>query len=140
MGRTELSPNQARDAAALAGATARPRRPAMSASAHLGFAMLAPSFIIVALLFLAPVVLTGVYSFTTMTTGTGISGGAYQIDEATIAALREQGFPADVLDRLGTESFTVDASILSAFSRRSRPAPPPPATSRRRARRFVDRS
>ena len=133
--------------------------------------MLAPSFIIVALLFLAPVVLTGVFSFTTMTTGTGISGGAYQIDEATIAALREQGFPADVLARLGTESFTVDdttlaaareagvpealiselaasiaarssrrASILSAFSRRSRPAPPPPATSRRRARRFADRS
>ena len=76
--------------------------------------MLAPSFIIVALLFLAPVVLTGVFSFTTMTTGTGISGGAYQIDEATIAALREQGFPADVLDRLGTESFTVDDTTLAA--------------------------
>jgi inositol-phosphate transport system permease protein len=123
MGRTELSPDEARDSAGPAGATlapapqagtARPRRPAMSASARLGFAMLAPSFIIVALLFLAPVVLTGVFSFTTMTTGTGISGGAYQIDEATIAALRQQGFSADVLDRLGTEAFTVDDTTLAS--------------------------
>jgi inositol-phosphate transport system permease protein len=123
MGRTELSPNEARDTAGLAGATlapalqagtARPRRLAMSASARLGFAMMAPAFIIVALLFLAPVVLTGVFSFTTMTTGTGISGGAYQIDEATFAALRELGFLANVLDRLGSESYTVDDTTLAA--------------------------
>jgi len=121
MDRTDPPPAEARGVAGPPGATLKParqadgsRRPAISSSARLGLAMLAPSFIVVALLFLAPVVLTGVFSFTTMTTGTGISGGAYQIDEGTIGALRAQGVPADAIARLGTESFAVDDTTLAA--------------------------
>jgi inositol-phosphate transport system permease protein len=87
----------------------------MSASARLGLVMLAPSLVIVALLFLAPVILTGVFSFTTMTTGTGISAsGAYQIDDVAAGTLRSQGVPAEILDRLSAELFAIDDTTLAA--------------------------
>jgi len=87
---------------------------AVSASARLGLVMLAPSFVIVVLLFLAPVILTGVFSFTTMTTGTGIRAGAYQIDDVAGGALGSQGVPAEILDRLGAELFSIDDVTLAA--------------------------
>lgn len=76
--------------------------------------MLAPSLVIVVLLFLAPVILTGVFSFTTMTTGTGIRAGAYQIDDVAAGTLRSQGVPADILDRLSAELFAIDDATLAA--------------------------
>ena len=92
---------------------------AMSTSARLGLVMLAPAFIIVVLLFLAPVILTGVFSFTTMTTGTGIRAGAYQIDDVAGGTLRSQGVPAEILDRLRCG---IMSSTTPAGGSRERPA------------------
>jgi inositol-phosphate transport system permease protein len=128
MGRRVSPPSEAQDAAVGQGEPdARVRRSrvappgvkprdrfAMSASARLGLVMLAPSFVIVVLLFLAPVILTGVFSFTTMTTGTGIRAGAYQIDDVAGGTLRSQGVPAEILDRLGAELFAIDDATLAA--------------------------
>ena len=50
----------------------------MSVSARLGILFLAPALIFVTLFFFAPVVLTGVFSFTNMSTATGITGGSGQ--------------------------------------------------------------
>ena len=51
----------------------------MSISAKLGYVFIAPALILVVLFFLSPVILTGVFSFTNMSTATGITGGAYKL-------------------------------------------------------------
>ena len=51
----------------------------MNSSRNLGLVLIAPAIVLVVLFFLMPVVLTAVFSFTTMSTATGITGGAYQI-------------------------------------------------------------
>ena len=63
--------------------------------AHLlGLGFMAPALFIIVFLFLAPVALTMMFSFTSMSSGTGISsGGAYEVTERTIRMLKDQGFP-----------------------------------------------
>jgi inositol-phosphate transport system permease protein len=84
----------------------------MSSSARLGLVMLAPAFVIVALLFLAPVALTGVFSFTSMTTATGITGGAYQLTDDAIARLRSQGLSPALAEALSSERYAINEATL----------------------------
>jgi inositol-phosphate transport system permease protein len=86
----------------------------MSSSARLGLLMLAPALIIVIGLFLAPVVLTGVLSFTSMTTATGITGGAYQLTSEAMNRLQSAGIPKATVDALGTERYRIDDGTLAA--------------------------
>ena len=51
----------------------------MNLSAKLGYVFIAPALILVLFFFLTPVIMTGVFSFTNMSTATGITGGVYLI-------------------------------------------------------------
>ena len=61
-------------------------------SAKLGYIFIAPALALVVLFFLTPVLMTGVYSMTNMSTATGITGGSYQITPSVLSQLGDQGF------------------------------------------------
>ena len=60
-------------------------------SAKLGYIFIAPALALVVLFFLAPVLMTGVFSMTNMSTATGITGGSYQITPSVLSQLGDQG-------------------------------------------------
>ncbi|MEJ8472812.1 carbohydrate ABC transporter permease [Roseibium algae] len=77
---------------------------------------MAPALLITGLFFLAPVILTAVFSFTSMSSGTGISGGAYSVSEQTIRELPERGFPQETADLLAKDVYRIDEAGLSDLS------------------------
>ena len=79
----------------------------MSLSAKLGYVFIAPALVLVVVFFLTPVVLTGIFSFTNMSTATGITGGAYQITPSLLRDLSGNGFEKKTLDAIGAESYQV---------------------------------
>ncbi len=85
-------------------------------SRRLGFLFLAPAMIFVVLFFLAPVVLTAVFSFTNMSTATGITGGAWQISPSTLQTLASREGLPDLAERLGKRVFVVDEAGLEALA------------------------
>ncbi|MCF6326627.1 MAG: sugar ABC transporter permease [Devosiaceae bacterium] len=86
----------------------------MGNSKHLGLFLLAPAGIFVILFFLAPVVLTGVFGFTNMSTATGITGGSYMVSESAMRPLRSR-FGEDALaDQLSKRIYTIDEEGLQA--------------------------
>ena len=95
----------------------------MLSSARLGLLMLAPALIVVIMLFLAPVVLTGVFSFTSMTTATGITGGAYQLTNEAMSRLRSAGIAPALVEALSAEHYRIDAATLGAARAAGLPAP-----------------
>ncbi|SCW80913.1 inositol-phosphate transport system permease protein [Rhizobium mongolense subsp. loessense] len=78
----------------------------MRSSRTLGLIMIAPAAIMIVLFFLMPVVLTAVFSFTNMTTATGISGGAYQIAPNSIIALKDE--MPEVVQQLTASRYAID--------------------------------
>jgi inositol-phosphate transport system permease protein len=68
--------------------------------------MIAPAAIMIFMFFLMPVVLTAVFSFTNMTTATGISGGAYQVSPNSLAALKNT--MPDVVQELTEPRYAID--------------------------------
>ena len=84
----------------------------MSLSAKLGYVFIAPALVLVVVFFLTPVVLTGIFSFTNMSTATGITGGAYQITPSLLRDLSGNGFEKKTLDTIGTESYQVSQATL----------------------------
>ncbi len=84
----------------------------MNSSRTLGLVFLAPAAIIVVLFFLIPVVLTALFSFTSMSTSTGISGGAYQIAPHSVGRLR--AVLPDVAGQLTEPRYVVDESGILA--------------------------
>jgi inositol-phosphate transport system permease protein len=84
--------------------------------AHLlGLGFMAPALFIIVFLFLAPVALTMMFSFTSMSSGTGISsGGAYEVTERTIRMLKDQGFPEATADRLAEDTYKIDAAGIAS--------------------------
>ena len=82
-----------------------------------GLGFMAPAILLSVLFFLVPVLLTGVFSFTSMSTSTGISGGAYEISQDTILRLKEDGLPGDVIERLETDSYQIDETGLTAVEK-----------------------
>ena len=84
----------------------------MSLSTKLGYVFITPALVLVVFFFLAPVILTGVFSFTNMSTATGITGGGYQITPSVLRDLAERGFERKTLKGIGVESYTVSKEGL----------------------------
>jgi inositol-phosphate transport system permease protein len=91
----------------------RIRRSILNGSRSLGLLLIAPAVIVVILFFLIPVVLTAVFSFTTMSTATGISGGAYQVAPNSIIKLRT-ALP-DIAEQLNEPKYIIDEAGLAAL-------------------------
>lgn len=89
----------------------------MNSSRSLGLVLMTPAILLVILFFLVPVALTAVFSFTNMSTATGITGGAYQIAPNTLQRLRDQYGMAELAQTLGEPSFVVDERGLAALER-----------------------
>ena len=86
----------------------------MSISAKLGYVFIAPALILVVLFFLSPVILTGVFSFTNMSTATGITGGAYKLTTTVIRDLSEKGIANKTLKTIGSENYSVSKDKLNS--------------------------
>ncbi len=76
-------------------------------SAKLGYIFIAPALALVVLFFLAPVLMTGVFSMTNMSTATGLTGGPYQITPSELIQLGDQVFHRKLLKRIGSESYSI---------------------------------
>lgn len=85
----------------------------MNSSRTLGLLLILPAVIMVILFFLMPVVLTAVFSFTNMSTATGISGGAYQIAPSSIQRLRT-AMP-EIAEELAEPKYIIDETGLAAL-------------------------
>ncbi|MDB5537483.1 MAG: transporter permease [Devosia sp.] len=87
----------------------------MNSSRSLGLMLLTPAIVLVVLFFLVPVALTAVFSFTNMSTATGITGGAYQIGPSSLQRLGDKyGFP-ELAERLSQPSYVIDERGLVAL-------------------------
>ncbi len=87
----------------------------LSRSQVLGLVFLAPALILVFMFFLVPVVLTGVFAFTNMSTATGIKGGAYAVTENALHDLRDHYGLGDLAEKLSESTYTVDEAGLAAL-------------------------
>lgn len=85
----------------------------MNGSRLLGLLLITPAVVMIVVLFLVPVVLTGIFAFTNMSTSTGILGGSYQFSPATLANLADRYEMPDLARRLSTPKFVVDDETLS---------------------------
>ena len=83
-------------------------------SRYLGLYLLAPAGIFVLVFFLAPVLLTGVFGFTNMSTATGISGGAYLVSDNSMLNLKSRHAEDDLAEQLSQKVYTIDAEGLAA--------------------------
>ncbi len=86
----------------------------MTSSRLLGLILIAPAMVMVVVFFLLPVVLTAVFSFTNMSTATGISGGAYQIAPSSIQKL-QTALP-EIAEELSTTRYVVDETVLAVLA------------------------
>lgn len=86
----------------------------MMSSRSLGLILMTPAMIMVVLFFLVPVLLTAVFSFTNMSTATGISGGAYQIAPSSIQNL-QTALP-DIAEKLSQTRYAVDETGLATLA------------------------
>ena len=82
----------------------------------LGLAFLSPALVFVILFFLAPVVMTGFFAFTTMSTATGITGGSYRLTQGVLNDVSDAGsVPEQIVQALRAERFVVDTDGLAAM-------------------------
>lgn len=85
----------------------------MTRTQWLGTLFLAPAVIFVVLFFLSPVVLTGVFAFTNMSTATGIGGGDYRVTPSILKELAAKGMNAKVAETLSRTVYRVDSRTLA---------------------------
>ena len=88
----------------------------MTRQSWLGLAFLSPALICVVVFFLAPVILTGFFAFTTMSTSTGVKGGDYVLGQTDLRVLQEAGLPEDTLNLLENAGYVVDEDGLTALA------------------------
>ena len=86
-------------------------------SAKLGYIFIAPALVLIIYFFLTPVILTGVFSLTNMSTSTGITGGSYQTTPSILRSLADQGFDRSTLKHIGTETYVVSERELQAAAK-----------------------
>lgn len=79
----------------------------------LGLGFMTPALILTLALFILPVILTGVFSFTNMSTQTGITGGAYEINTRMIRRLKDVDTRASLIEDLERNLYTVNADGLA---------------------------
>ncbi|WP_428240644.1 carbohydrate ABC transporter permease [Gynuella sp.] len=90
----------------------------MNKSTSLGPFMLLPALLFVALFFLLPVIMTAIFSFTTMSTATGISGGRYQISPASLRVLAGDYQLPELARQLGQQRYHIDEFGLNILQAR----------------------
>ena len=81
----------------------------------LGLAFMAPALVVVLVFFVAPAFLTGVFSFTNMSTATGIRGGEYVLNQASISKLGNSSIDADTIDVFSKERYVIDDIGIDAL-------------------------
>ena len=86
-------------------------------SKHLGLFLLAPAAVFVLMFFLAPVILTGVFGFTNMSTATGITGGSYVANQSSMQALSDRHGLSNIADQINRVLYTIDKTGLDAAAR-----------------------
>ena len=86
----------------------------MGNSRHLGLFLLIPAGIFVFLFFLMPVVLTGIFAFTNMSTATGIKGGAFVNTESAMLSMTGRHGEEELADRLLQKVYTIDEAGLAS--------------------------
>lgn len=93
-------------------------------TSKLGLAFMAPALFLLALFYVVPAILTGVFAFTNMSTSTGITGGAYVIQPSTIRLLEQRKeVGAEVAKALGEVHFSVtDEGLAAAEAAKVSPA------------------
>ena len=79
----------------------------------LALVFMLPALVAAIGLYLVPVVMTGVFAFTDMSTATGIRGGAYMLTEEDLRDLRESGFPAETLAAIEAAGYVVDEAGIA---------------------------
>jgi inositol-phosphate transport system permease protein len=99
-------------AEAKAPATRRAWSYSLNSARSLGLLLIAPALVIIILFFLMPVILTAAFSFTNMSTATGISGGAYQVAPSSLNRLRSS--MPEIAETLGEPKYVIDEAGLSA--------------------------
>lgn len=82
----------------------------------LGLGFVAPALIAVTLFFLLPVLLTVVFSFTTMSTSTGILGGDYVLSRGQMRDLTAAGVSDATVERLEGAGYRISEAGLAAFA------------------------
>lgn len=83
----------------------------------LGFGFLIPALLVIGLFFIAPVIMTTIFSFTNMSTATGISGGEYLLMPDSLDELSREGVSKDTIRKLGNTGYHVTQSGLDALDR-----------------------
>ena len=83
---------------------------------RIGLLFLTPALIAVVVFYLLPVVMTGVFAFTNMSTATGIRGGDYMLTEDSLRDLREDGLNEAALSQLSDAGYVVDAEGIAALA------------------------
>ena len=81
----------------------------------LGIGFLSPALIVAILFFLVPVLLTAVFSFTNMSTSTGITGGEYLISRSHLRDMEADGVNADTVDQLEAAGYEITEVGLARF-------------------------
>ncbi len=74
-----------------------------------------PASMAITLFFVIPVFMTFIFSFTTMSSDTGILGSRYVVSEDTIRTLKGRGMDAALMERLGSRIFAFDEAGLAAL-------------------------
>lgn len=82
----------------------------------LGFGFLAPAMLVVLLFFLAPVIMTGFFAFTNMSTSTGISGGEYLLTQTNLRNLEKSSVSKQSREALSHVSYRIDKAGLARLA------------------------
>jgi len=82
----------------------------------LGIGFLSPALVAVVIFFLLPVLLTVVFSFTNMSTSTGIMGGDYRINTEQLRNLSDTGISEASAEKLANAGFQVTEAGLAALA------------------------
>ena len=81
-----------------------------------GFIFISPVLIMVLLFFLTPVVMTAFFSFTNMSTSTGIKGGEYLINQETIKEIKKYNIQKDTIEKLENAGYSINEEGLKIIS------------------------
>ncbi len=79
----------------------------------LPFWFMMPASFVVTLFFVVPVVMTFIFSFTTMSSDTGILGNRFIVTQQTILRLTERNIDAALVEQLGSKVFVFNKSGLA---------------------------
>lgn len=82
---------------------------------YLPFWFMLPASVAVALFFVIPVFMTFVFSFTTMSSETGILGNRYVVSDDTIRTFRDHGIDESLVQKLSSRIFVVDEKSLAVM-------------------------